>query len=100
MNTTATKCKIIIMACGHEMYQSAYESRSDYFANLLEKQGALVNSKDKPAVESGFDYSYLIENMAAIPKDLHTDFSRAGVVAQMFPLTGSSSIVRLRSRTH
>lgn len=94
------KCKIITMACGHQMFESAYISRLDYFASLLEKQGALVNVKDKPTTDSGFDYSYLIENMATIPRELHTDFSRAGLVAHMFPLTGNSSIVRLKSRLY
>ena len=94
------KCKIVTMACGHQMYESAYNSRLDYFASLLEQKGALINGKDKPQTDSGFDYSYLIENMATIPRELHTDFSRAGLVAHMFPLTGNSSIVRLKSRLY
>lgn len=87
--------RLVTLVSGHQMFEHIYQEKLSFFAQQMEAFGAKVLEKAKPVVL--LDYSYIVENIQAIPKDLYTVFARAGLKAEVVNLSEKIKLIRLKA---
>lgn len=87
--------KFITLMSGHQMFESRYKKHLEHFASVIETFGAKVVHKCGPLQD--YDYSYMVENLKEIPKELMTHFGKAGLKTTTTSLSEKLTIIRLNA---
>ena len=85
---------LVTLVSGHQMFESAYEKRLNYFAELFESIGAKVILKNRP--KENYDYSFILSDIKEISKDIYTKLCQAGVQVTMTSLLHNTTQICLK----
>lgn len=86
---------IVTMTTGHEVTGKFYDRCLNHFGSLLNACGARVVQACKPVAD--YDYSYVVEGLSEIPRDVLTQYGRAGLKTTVERLSKHTSLVRLKT---
>lgn len=86
--------RLVVLQNGHIVEEGFYNQQLNHFASILEKDGAKVVSKTKPAFN--FDYGYIVSGFNGLTAEMNTMLIQANLKAVVKRLLRNTCSVHLQ----